>query len=374
MRFRGSKQSGASVELGDGVAESAPAAPVDAQQEADAAPSENNELTDRDDHASDGSVVGIEFVDGADRPSVEEQHFKPLVAAGPPDVSADGFSVGEVTVRAASVRGLSHRYYGDPRQDSYVVEHDRTSHWSFAAVADGLGSASRSHRGSQLAARSALKACRERVGSGESEIDWPFVFEKANASLRAIAEQTHDRTTPTGETVDEIADSLSTTLAVLAVAPAAPPDAHLRCSIGLVGDSGAWLLRDGTWYPITSAKESSDELAHSTTDALPVGGTIEPVVASADLRAGDAVFLMTDGVGDLLGSGRTQVAAHLAARWTTPPAPAQFVAEVDVRVRSFDDDRTAVGFWLSATGTTDTEPADEAPTAASDELSLDAEP
>src|ERR1700674_4672078 len=38
---------------------------------------------------------------------------------GRPDTAIDGGTVGELEIRAASVRGLSHRYYGITRPDDY---------------------------------------------------------------------------------------------------------------------------------------------------------------------------------------------------------------------------------------------------------------
>ncbi|MCY0955756.1 protein phosphatase 2C domain-containing protein [Streptomyces sp. H27-H5] len=80
-----------------------------------------------------------------------------------PDTVVDGATHGPLTVRAASVRGDSHRYHAEPRQDAVVVARlgapGEDTGVLLLGVADGVGSVPRSHLGSHL-------VCREIVGDG----------------------------------------------------------------------------------------------------------------------------------------------------------------------------------------------------------------
>jgi hypothetical protein len=60
---------------------------------------------------------------------------------------------------------------------------------------------------------------------------------------------------------------------------------------------------------------------------------------------GDALVLASDGIGDPLGDGTSDVGVFLASVWRRPPAALEFVAQVDFARKSYGDDRTAVVLW-----------------------------
>ncbi|MEI6206760.1 MAG: PP2C family serine/threonine-protein phosphatase [Desulfuromonadales bacterium] len=67
-------------------------------------------------------------------------------------VGGDGFSM-----IAASKRGRSHAHVGSFRDDDFCLVQDEASGWRIITVADGAGSAKKSRRGSQIAARIATE-------------------------------------------------------------------------------------------------------------------------------------------------------------------------------------------------------------------------
>jgi hypothetical protein len=80
---------------------------------------------------------------------------KPSPHAEWPDQHTAAVDAAGLTVRAASVRGLAHRAYGDPRQDACSVHVDPTTGTTgrvVAVVCDGLGSLERSHAAAALVA------------------------------------------------------------------------------------------------------------------------------------------------------------------------------------------------------------------------------
>ncbi|WP_068425013.1 hypothetical protein [Piscicoccus intestinalis] len=70
------------------------------------------------------------------------------------------------------------------------------------------------------------------------------------------------------------------------------------------------------------------------------------MVVETTLGDGAALVLMTDGVGDPLGSGAGEVGTTLAQLWSRPPHPVEFAAQVAFGRKTFDDDRAALVVWL----------------------------
>src|SRR5690606_21265415 len=82
---------------------------------------------------------------------------------GRPDTVLDAGQVGALTVRVASTRGPSHRFYGTAREDAaHAVDID--SRYLAAAVADGVGSVTGSGHAARIAVRYALHRLHQRLG------------------------------------------------------------------------------------------------------------------------------------------------------------------------------------------------------------------
>lgn len=64
---------------------------------------------------------------------------------------------------AASQRGRSHAQEGKPRDDDFKVYHDPESDWYILTVADGAGSAKYSRKGSEVACKTVLDYCRNKL-------------------------------------------------------------------------------------------------------------------------------------------------------------------------------------------------------------------
>ncbi|MBW5247836.1 hypothetical protein JGS39_02155, partial [Streptomyces sp. P01-B04] len=63
-------------------------------------------------------------------------------------------------------------------------------------------------------------------------------------------------------------------------------------------------------------------------------------------RPGDTLLLCSPGLAEPL-RGEPALAAELAERWTPAGAPGlgSFLADTQLRVKGYADDRTAVGVW-----------------------------
>ncbi|MCX4990476.1 MULTISPECIES: PP2C family serine/threonine-protein phosphatase [unclassified Streptomyces] len=269
-------------------------------------------------------------------------------AALTPDMVVDGAGYGALTVRAASVRGDSHRYQGEPRQDSLAVVRlgaPGADGLLLLAVADGVGSAARSHIGSQEACRLAaieLDGLSAELSEALRSGDQPRFAVLADTAVGRVATLLAHRAREHGD--DPAA--YATTLRALLV----PLDLRVRTRGFLaVGDGGTALLRDGAWnLSLTDPEHDGDGMIDTRTAALPHGHRARARLLAPALP-GDVLVLCTDGLSTPL-AGDAGMRDFLASGWGmgTVPAPADFLWQLQYRVKSYDDDRTAVVLWEAA--------------------------
>lgn len=274
-------------------------------------------------------------------------------------IAVDGGLLGGTTVRAASVRGRSHGYRGEPRQDAYGVRLSSDERWVIAAVADGLGSAARSEAASTQAVLAVLTEIDaelrapsgvavpvdgygegpEPAGAREGPLGWDWAV-----LMGRVAKSVRERTGELSQTGEGRRKSgrPATTLTV-AVLPATGPG---RGVCAAVGDSPAARLVDGGWHVLvgTPVKEATKE---NVTSSLP-GAPQAVEVKAFQWAAGDLLILSSDGFHDGLADGRDGFAKDIAGRWRLPPEPLAFLRDVDFRASGFNDDRTVVAIWGGA--------------------------
>ncbi|MFJ7969518.1 protein phosphatase 2C domain-containing protein [Streptomyces sp. NPDC096324] len=274
-------------------------------------------------------------------PSVREDP----TAALTPDMVVDGAGYGALTVRAASVRGDSHRYQGEPRQDSLAVVRlgaDGPDGLLLLAVADGVGSAARSHVGSQEACRLAameLDAVSADLAETVRTGDRPGFAALVDTAVGRVATLLAHRARERGD--DPAA--YATTLRALLV----PLDPRVRTRGFLaVGDGGTALLRGGEWnLTLTDPEHDGDGMIDTRTAALPHGHRARALLLAPALP-GDVLVLCTDGLSTPL-AGDAEMREFLGSGWGrgAAPSPADFLWQLQYRVKSYDDDRTAVVLW-----------------------------
>jgi hypothetical protein len=260
------------------------------------------------------------------------------------DTVFDGWSAGPFTVRLASVRGYSHRYSGVARQDdAQVAFHPRSGAVTFA-VADGVSSARYSHIGASVACQSAVGRMARHLPADRPGFDWAALLSEAVEDLEAWAAHTLgvDRAEPA-----DVEAQFATTLIAGYVLPT-PQGAVV--SMIQIGDSGAWLLRRGRFYPVLAEKNNPRaDLISSEVSPLP---RIPAAITPVQFRLPEEAVLLvgSDGFGDPLGDGRGKVGELFAEHLASPPSGRALAHLLDFSRETFDDDRTLVALWPRSDG------------------------
>lgn len=236
-------------------------------------------------------------------------------------------------VRAASVRGLMHRYQGTPRQDRFSVVFDQATSTLVVTVCDGVGEFELSHEAAAFVAAEAPRAYLCHRG-------WPEAIAEVNDRLTAFAAGAADR--PRLDAVPRD-PRMATTLAAAAVC--LEPDRRVA-TIAWTDDTAAWFLRCGQWECLTPAPGRGDGgsgLHSGRVRGLPHPDPRVQVIETS--LADGALFVVSDGIGEpLLQAG--QVREALAQWWVAPPDAFTFARQVGFARKSHVDDRTAVGVWF----------------------------
>ncbi|HJP73615.1 MAG TPA: protein phosphatase 2C domain-containing protein [Pseudonocardiaceae bacterium] len=263
-----------------------------------------------------------------------------------PDTVLDGVVVNgpddavSVTVRAASVRGLSHRAYATVRQDEYALRVTPDHHYLVLCVADGVSSGRYSHYAASWGAQDGADELVQRLANAApDDLDWPdFLGWLARLIVEYAARWVDDLPPEPVAVAREMATVL--TFAIVELGPA--HTVHLLT----VGDTSGWIIgADGHWHPLQPVKNAGADIYSSSVAALPLLPSVLPEPVRTELRPGETLALMTDGIGDPLGDGSGAVGRFLAESWREPPADLAFAAQVGFARSSFDDDRTAIAVW-----------------------------
>ncbi|MFF8653811.1 protein phosphatase 2C domain-containing protein [Streptomyces huasconensis] len=312
-----------------------------------------------------------------DGPPTYEAEPTALPAADPDDLGdliadtvLDGARYGTSTLRAASVRGDSARFRGEPRRDSLLTARFGVGEDALVLVAMATGA--RAAPGAHRAAADACAWIGRAVGRSHQRLAEDIRAARRGdlkSGLHRLTDRTlgklRARATDLGLAPDEYAASLRCLLLP------ADPRCRTRVFFG-VGAGGLFRLRDGAWQDI------EPRVAEATGDAVvgfgsPPARTPEGDHLTMDLgittppspyepapepprdpfrfrasvaRPGDTLLLCSGGLADPL-RGEPALAEHLTDRWLKGPAPglAAFLADIQVRVKGYADDRTAAAVW-----------------------------
>ncbi|WP_328394814.1 protein phosphatase 2C domain-containing protein [Streptomyces sp. NBC_00390] len=308
-------------------------------------------------------------------PAAQPDALGELVA----DTVLDGARYGSYTLRAASVRGDSARFRGEPRREALLTAR-------FGDGPDGLvlvvvAAGARAAEGAHLAASDACRWIGGAVGRSHARLVEDIrAGRRGNlkSGLHRLVDRSYGKLRARAAEMEVEPEEYTVSLRCLLLS--ADPDCRTRVFFG-VGGGGLFRLRDGAWQdieplipepdavtgapvvgygsaPAGDAPSESPEGDRLTMDLgiptppspyveTPPPPPAEPFRFRASVaRPGDTLLLCSTGLADPI-RGEPALAKELAARWRSPEAPgmAAFLADTQLRVKGYADDRTAVAVW-----------------------------
>jgi len=272
-----------------------------------------------------------------------------------PDTIIDGWGNDFLTLRGASIRGVSHRWDKSPRQDSFATAYIPEKNWVVVAVADGVSGAAQSHIGATVAVNSAIKYFADIEVSEIEQINWKNACETIAWDLNLKMQSLKDSSKllgEIGETRKDIAIAalkfLATTL-VCAVITKNEDDEGLTAWLMTIGDSGVWVLSSGEYRAVAGGKDEDSDILKNDVAPLPfVPDIVEPI--QIPLNQGEILLLGTDGFGEPLGSGNGDLGLLFKNIFKTIPSLAELANALDFKRKYFVDDRTLVAIWPKGNG------------------------
>ncbi|MFJ2829999.1 protein phosphatase 2C domain-containing protein [Streptomyces sp. NPDC087263] len=299
-------------------------------------------------------------------PPADPDELDDLVA----DTVLDGARYGTSTLRAVSVRGDSARYRGEPRRDSLLTARFGTGEQALVLVAMATGA--RATPGAHLAAAEACQWIGRAVGRSHARLA-EDIRAARRGDLKSGLHRLTDRSLGKlrASAAEQGIEPEEYTASLRCLLLPADPECRTRVFFG-IGAGGLFRLRDGEWQDIEprvadttgEAVVGFGSLPHETpegdrltmdlgitTPPSPYEAIAEPPRAPFRFRAsvarpGDTLLLCTGGLAEPL-RGEPELAEHLTARWSAaePPGLAAFLADTQVRVKGYADDRTAAAVW-----------------------------
>ncbi|MER5767173.1 protein phosphatase 2C domain-containing protein [Streptomyces sp. NPDC001985] len=265
-------------------------------------------------------------------PSATPENLPHLVA----DTVLDGARYGTCTLRAVSARGDSARYRGEVRREALLTA--RFGSGSAALVLVAVGSGARGTAGAHLAAADACRWIGGAIGRSHARLSEDIRTGRRGdlrSGLQRLTERGLGKLRATA--AERGVDPAEYTAGLRCLLLSADPDCRTRIFFG-VGPGALLRLRGGVWQDI------------EPTAPAPEPRTPEPFRFRASAaRPGDTLLLCGPGLADPLRS-EPRLAAELARRWAgpgEPPGLAAFLADTQLRVKGYADDRTAAAVWES---------------------------
>ncbi|MEU3832191.1 protein phosphatase 2C domain-containing protein [Streptomyces microflavus] len=295
-------------------------------------------------------------------PAATSENLDTLV----PDTVLDGARYGTYTLRAASVRGDSARFRGEPRRDALLTTRFGAAESALVLVAVAGGV--RAGEGAHLAAADACRWIGGAVARSHARLSEDIRAGRRadlKSGLHRLTDRTYGRLRARAAELGLEPGEYTTSLRCLLLS--ADPACRTRVFFG-VGSGGLFRLRDGLWQdlePTTpdlpSAGGGSEESPDGdrltmdlqiTTPPSPYSDGPAPPPAevfrfrASVARPGDTLLLCSNGLAEPM-RGEPELPEELAERWGPPGPPGlpAFLADTQLRIKGYADDRTCAAVW-----------------------------
>ncbi|GHE24669.1 hypothetical protein GCM10017778_00180 [Streptomyces vinaceus] len=247
-----------------------------------------------------------------------------------PDTVLEGARHGTYTLRATSVRGDSARFRGEARRDFLLTARFGTG--DDALVLAALAGGDRSAPGAADAAAELCRWIASAVGRSRERLADDIRSGRRDAlrsGLQRLTDRGYGRLRAHAAELGLPEDAYTAGLRVLLLP--IDPECKTRVCFGS-GAGGLFRLRDGAWQDLEPE--------------APEGGAEGFRFRAAVARPRDTLLLCSGGLADPMREEGLLPAA-LAARWAEPEPPglAAFLADTQLRLKGYADDRTAAAVW-----------------------------
>lgn len=285
----------------------------------------------------------------------------------------DGARYGTYTLRAASVRGDSARYRGEPRRDALLTARFGRGEDGLVLVAVACGA--RATGSAHLAAADACRRIGEAVGRSHTRLADDMRAARRGdlkSGLHRLTDHSYGKLRARASELGLEPEEYTASLRCLLL----PTDPRCRTRVFFgIGGGGLFRLRGGAWQdieppaPEPAAVTGGPVLGFGSVPSETPGGDrltldlgiptppspyaesklppAEPFRFRASVALpGDTLLLCTDGLAGPL-RGEPALAGELAGRWASaePPGLAEYLMDTCLRVKGYADDRTAVAVW-----------------------------
>ncbi|MDF6018010.1 protein phosphatase 2C domain-containing protein [Streptomyces sp. JH34] len=305
-----------------------------------------------------------------DRPPTYDAEPAALPESGPdaldalvPDTVLDGARYGTYTLRAASVRGDSARFRGEPRRDALLTARFGAGDGALVLVAVAGGV-----RGAGKGPPAAADACRwigAAVARSHARLSDDIRAGRRGdlkSGLHRLTDRTYGKLRARAAELGLEPSAYTTGLRCLLLS--ADPECRTRVFFG-IGPGGVLRLRDGAWQdldPVVPATGGAADEQGADGDRLTMDLQVttspsrhaasapppaEPFRFRASVaRPGDTLLLCGNGLAEPM-RGEPELAGELARRWSTgsPPGLPAYLADIQIRTKGYADDRTGAAVW-----------------------------
>ncbi|MER6189952.1 protein phosphatase 2C domain-containing protein [Streptomyces cyaneofuscatus] len=294
-------------------------------------------------------------------PAATSENLDALV----PDTVLDGARYGTYTLRAASVRGDSARFRGEPRRDALLTARFGAAESALVLVA--VAGSVRGGEGAHLAAADACRWIGGAVARSHARLSEDIRAGRRadlKSGLHRLTDRTYGKLRARAAELGLEPGEYTTSLRCLLLS--ADPDCRTRVFFG-VGSGGLFRLRDGLWQDLEPVMP--EEAASGVNEEGPDGDRLTmdlqittppspysdgPAPPPAELfrfrasvaRPNDTLLLCSNGFAEPM-RGEPELPDELAERWGPPGPPGlpAFLADTQLRIKGYADDRTCAAVW-----------------------------
>ncbi|MFG2714410.1 protein phosphatase 2C domain-containing protein [Streptomyces goshikiensis] len=254
-----------------------------------------------------------------------------------PDTVLEGARHGTYTLRAASVRGDSARYRGEARRDFLLTARFGTGDDALVLVA--LAGGDRAAPGAREAAAEVCHRVASAIGRSQERLAADIRSGRRDAlrsGLQRLTDRGYGRLRARAAELGLAEEDYTAGLRGLLLP--VDPECKTRVCFG-TGAGGLFRLRAGQWQDLEPDPDPREPAAED-----PAAGDFRFRAAVA--RPGDTLLLCSGGLADPMRE-EALLPAALAARWAEPEPPglAAFLADTQLRLKGYADDRTAAAVW-----------------------------